>query len=515
LSEAYAHVPFTLPVKPISKAGEVFDPNEDVWRFSSSSRFVKIRFTNLKEFATDDFLTSLKAAMAGALRKQAPTTCSTMMEKGVAPLLEHAHAHQGERVGHITLGMVQAYGLSLDERHKLNLDFVKMVSKALAIHGDPAHGIDVHALNWLAKQKSPGNPIGEAVLTMDPINGPLLMSEDRILMRALHAAFEANELPKHVYLKILLFRLSAMRPAQVADLKCKDLTLREGVYCLAFPQVKERGGGWRETFETWALIPEVGALLAGFIREQQISWAQLGMGDDLPVFVNPQNRDPIRTYHYVGNTMVKGLPCYLSNLKAPDPTTGKRVQIRSPRTGQVFKVNMRRFRMSLATWALIKGGTLLEVAKILGHAGVSPALNSYAAIDMELLEEMDHKMAVSEVRTAGYFRGELCDGPGVGSALYPESFGGQAVGHCKSPCAQRKPYSCYTCRQFQALMHGPHEQVLADLEAERSQVVATGGTFQSDTHDQTIGAVKQVIDKRDAKLRRDGLTIADLKSEGA
>lgn len=231
MSKAHAHIPFSLPVKPISKAGEVFDPKGDVWRFSCSSRYADIRFAHLREWATDALVTSLKAAMVGAVRRLAPGSCVTIVEKAVTPLLKHAHARYGERVDHITLGMVLAYALSLDERHKNNLNFVKMLAKALAVHGDPAHGIEAQAVRWLDKQKITSNPRGEAVLTMDPIQGPLLMGEDRILMRALHAAFEANQLPKHIYLKILLFRLSAMRPAQVADLKCKDLTLRGRGIC--------------------------------------------------------------------------------------------------------------------------------------------------------------------------------------------------------------------------------------------------------------------------------------------
>jgi integrase len=508
MSKARSKVSLHLPVKTISKAGEVFDPREDVWRFSSSSKYASINFATFKELATEAMVVSLKAAIAGAVRKLAPRTCVTMVEKAVIPLLKHAHARLGERVDNITLDMLQAFALSLDERHRHQLNFVKMLGRALAIHGNSEHAIETQALYWLERQKSVSNPKGEAALTMDPLKGPLLMSEDRVLMRSLHAAFEENQLPKHIYLKILLFRLSAMRPAQMADLKCKDLTFREGVYSLAFPQVKKRGEGWRESFEIWTLLPEVGALLEGFIREQQAKWAHLGMGGELPLFMNDRNKDPLRTYHPVGDCLVRELPHFLSNLKTLDPITRKVVKVRSPRTGEPFRVNMRRFRMSIATWALMRGGTLLEVAQILGHSVVSPSLNSYAAIDVALLEDMDRKMAVSENQTAGYFRGEFCSGSGIGGALYPESFGGLAVGRCKSICEQRKPFACYTCNQFQALMEGPHEQVLKDLISECEQVTTSGGTFQVDTHDQTIRAVNQVIAMRNEKLRKDSLSLA-------
>lgn len=514
MRKAHDHQGFVLPSTSKNKAGEIFDPREDLWQFSSSSHWIYITFVPLHACATPAMVNSLKAAMAGEARRVKAGTCEPTIRNGAHSLLRHAHGRSGELVDRITLDMVQAYALSLDERHRHRLTWVKTLGRALAIHGDPAHGIEHQALRWLNKQKIPGNPLGEAVRWMDPVNGPLLPHEDRLLMAALHAAFEANEIPLGMYLRILLFRLSGMRAAQVADLKCKDLTLRDGVYTLAFPQVKKRGEGWRESFETWALTPEVGALLRGWLAQEKARWAHLGLGDDLPLFVNPRNRDPIRTYHLGGSSLASSLPSYLAHLKAPDPTSRKLVPIISPRTGMPFKISMRRFRMSLATWALMKGASLLEVAKLLGHAGVSPSLNAYIAIDVDVLEENDRKMASSEVRTAGYFRGELLDEPGAGSRLYPESFGGPTVGTCRSLCSQRKPYACYPCRLFQALMEGPHEQVLHDLQAECEDTLAQGGTLQLPTHDLTILAVRQVIDLRNARLCRDGLTLHGLLPEG-
>ncbi|WP_316413766.1 hypothetical protein [Mesoterricola silvestris] len=484
----------------------LFDPLMDVWEFQTSSKTIRLKFAPLRAWATDEMVASIKAAMVGVLRAFACSSSATLMEKAVGPLLKHAYSRRGKRVDSLTLDMIQAFALSLDERHRNQLAFVKMFAKALALHGDPGHRFSPEAQKWVAKLRHLETIKGEATLTMHPTKGPLLLSEDRILMRALHDSWETNLIPAHAYLKILLFRLSGMRRAQVADLKCKDLNQKDGVYTLAFPQVKRPGEGWRESFESWALHPEVGALLAGWIADQKAKWAHLGMGDDLPLFVHPENQDPIRTYHYVGESLVAGLPRVLGGLMVFDSTTRTLVRLRSPRTGDYFKISMKRFRMSLATWALLRGATLIQVARILGHTTVSSALECYGGIDVKVLMDADRKMAASEVRTAGYFKGELCYS-GQGSALYPESFQGRAIGQCKNLCAQRKPYACYTCLKFQALMAGPHEQVLKELEAERDQVLVCGGTSQADTHDMSIQAVKQVIAMRDNKLRRDGLSL--------
>ena len=141
-----------------TKTGVVFDPSLDVWKFSTSSKAIKLKFAPLQAWATDELVVSIKAAMAGVLRKYATMTSTTLMEKAVGPLLAHAHARQGERIDYITLAMVQAFALSLDERHQLHLSYVKMLANALALHGNPAHGFSTEATNWLAKQKYGATP---------------------------------------------------------------------------------------------------------------------------------------------------------------------------------------------------------------------------------------------------------------------------------------------------------------------------------------------------------------------
>lgn len=501
------HTPFILPIKAIGYGGDIFFPNEDVWKFSSSSRYVSIRFDNIRQWATNDLINSLKLALCVEAQRVKARTLQSVMEMGVRRLLKFAYSINNKQLDNITLELVQAFSISLDIRHQPILNFVKMLSRALIIYGNPDHGITPIAAKWLDKQKPSQNPRGEAVMTWDPIKGPLLPSEDRLLMSALHATFERAEIQLQDYIKILLFRLSGMRPAQIADLKCKDLTVRDGIYYLNFPQAKKRGEQWRESFEEWALVPEFGALLVAHIAQEKAKWAHLNIPDEeFPLFVNHLSKDKGRPYHYVGGSIASCIPTMLSRFKAFDPISRKLVIINSPRTNQPFKINMRRFRSSIATWALAKGASLIEVAKLLGHTGLAHSINAYAAIDIDILEEMDRKMSSSEVRTAGYFLGELSSHPDKtpGFRLYPESFGGIAVGKCTDLCNQRKPVACYTCQQFVAFMNGAHEQVLSDLEEEREQIIASGGTAQISTHDHAIQSVKLVIALRDKRLSRDG-----------
>jgi hypothetical protein len=63
-------------------------------------------------------------------------------------------------------------------------------------------------------------------------------------------------------------------------------------------------------------------------------------------------------------------------------------------------------------------------------------------------------------------------------------------------CGASAPIPCYTCQHFQPWLEGPHEEVLADLLAEREQVEQiTGDIAMAAVNDRTIFAVVNVIQR--------------------
>lgn len=80
-------------------------------------------------------------------------------------------------------------------------------------------------------------------------------------------------------------------------------------------------------------------------------------------------------------------------------------------------------------------------------------------------------------------------------------------------CGANAPIPCYTCNHFQPWLDGPHEEVLADLLAERDQVFKlTGDSVMAAVNDRSILAVVNVIQRCEA--RRAELMQMTLKTGG-
>jgi hypothetical protein len=74
-------------------------------------------------------------------------------------------------------------------------------------------------------------------------------------------------------------------------------------------------------------------------------------------------------------------------------------------------------------------------------------------------------------------------------------------------CGALAPIACYTCRNFQPWLDGPHEDVLNSLMTERERVLQiTRDQTIASVNDRTILAVTQVIqvcEKRRATLNQE------------
>ena len=64
-------------------------------------------------------------------------------------------------------------------------------------------------------------------------------------------------------------------------------------------------------------------------------------------------------------------------------------------------------------------------------------------------------------------------------------------------CGLAAPIACYTCKNFQPWLDGPHEAVLAHLLAKREQLLSTTDARIASVNDRTILAVAEVIRRCD------------------
>jgi hypothetical protein len=183
-----------------------------------------------------------------------------------------------------------------------------------------------------------------------------------------------------------------------------------------------------------------------------------------------------------------------------------RVDARS-RDGDVLNLNQRRFRSTMASNLIASGMSKRAVADALDHVSTS-TLKHYEFLHHRLVESLDARVGDAMKRVAGAFLGTLTEKSSEVTRQRPPSSRrqfydrehdrGEDLGNCGSSgkCELPAPLACYTCRQFEPWIDAPHEQLLAQLQAERERKKS------SKMHprivaiqDPTIEAVAEVVKK--------------------
>jgi integrase len=150
--------------------------------------------------------------------------------------------------------------------------------------------------------------------------------------------------------------------------------------------------------------------------------------------------------------------------------------IHSPRTGELLHITSRRFRHTLATRLAAEGASRYHIAEVLDHSDLqhvevyietTPAIaDRFAAATDQVMEPLVRRFLGTLV--------EATDGPQV-PAQSPHlplpmlKVGG--VGTCgrnierEGLCRLFPPLSCYLCPSFAAWRSGPHQELLASMDA--------------------------------------------------
>ncbi|KAA0675728.1 hypothetical protein [Roseomonas genomospecies 6] len=121
----------------------------------------------------------------------------------------------------------------------------------------------------------------------------------------------------------------------------------------------------------------------------------------------------------------------------------------------------------------------------------------------EIIERIDKAMAMHLAPMAQAFAGVLIDGEEQATRagdptsriVDPDNLG-RPVGNCGTYgfCGAIAPIACYTCRNFQPWLDGPHEEVLDKLLNERKRIMdETGDATIASVNDRLILACAEVI----------------------
>lgn len=380
-------------------------------------------------------------------------------------------------------------------------------------------GISDDVVDLLKSWTLKGNIKGDAVKRLDPDEGPLSDNELMAFNEGVVRAFEKNRVALAELAMCLLISHTGRRPKQIAHIKICDLDgskrnkKGEPMFLIHIPRAKQRGEVFRDSFKTFATTWELWTVLNAQ-KKNSVASVERALGYEL----QEADRAILPLFPDIA-TFKAGLPVvelrsllatdYLHFQSAQLTATLKKVVtsagILSERTGKLLSVVATRFRYTKGTRAAREGFGLMVIAELLDHTDIQN-VGVYTKNVPEHAQALNKAMALQLAPYAQAFQGVLVDresdakrGNDLTSRI---KFKGQNMATCGQYgfCGANAPIPCYTCNHFQPWLDGPHEDILADLLAERGHVQeVTGDAAMAAVNDRTIFAVINVIQRCEAR----------------
>ncbi len=467
-----------------SYAGFVFNPSSRIWKISRDN---KIYLSWVDKFLS----ATLSQNFLNVLKHYAQTYSSghaSNLSDRFRELSRFTYSNRGV-IDKISSNDLINYRATLDREHEWYLGTLRGFLRTWIDLGYV--GIDANVPSLLDNWRIRGNTKGRAVQCLSPTEGPLSDIEFSALHQALVDAFEEGKIELDAFCLIQLFIATGRRPAQLGDLKNKDFIetqSKDGLieFFLNVPRRKQRGKSWRTEFKVFALAPEVGTLLKRHLEQNKVRLdnivanISLQEKEELPIFPawkklqetalsNPNINFyiPIQTQEY--HRVTSDLSLQLKNITSA-------LLIPSERTGQHIRVFPTRLRRTLATRAAREGFGELIIAELLDHTDTQNA-RVYTENVPEHVDAINEAVARQLAPLAQAFAGMVVAkesdanrGDDLTSRVRCESGN---VGTCglHGFCGALAPIACYTCRNFQPWIDGPHQEVLHSLIAERERIL--------------------------------------------
>lgn len=490
-----------------SRAGYGFDVNAPIWRLDKNNDlYVSKIYPYLPEESRYGFLATLThyGTTMSAAHTRNISECFYVFLRDTKP-------------AHIDTASLINWRSTLSRDDEWKLGTIRGFLYKWHDLGYPGIGDDVIDLlkSWTLK----GNIKGDAVKRLDPNEGPLTDNELTAFNEGAVRAYEQNKITLDELAICLLISHTGRRPKQVAHAKICDLdgakTNKKGepMFLIHIPRAKQRGEVFRDSFKTFAMSLELWTVLSAQ-RKNSIASVERTLGYELqeadramlPLF-------PDLTPFEAGQSVVE-----LRSLLAMDhmhlpsaqiTATLKKVVtaagVVSERTGKLLVVVATRFRYTKGTRAAREGFGLMVIAELLDHTDIQN-VGVYAKNVPEHAQALSKAMALQLAPYAQAFQGVLVDreadakrGSDLSSRI---RFKGQSMATCGQygVCGANAPIPCYTCIHFQPWLDGPHEEVLADLLAERDRVQQiTGDAAMAAVNDRTVLSVIDVIQRCEAR----------------
>lgn len=364
----------------------------------------------------------------------------------------------------------------------------------LAWHDYGFPGISDEVVDLLNDWRIKGNDKGIAVITSDPEDGPYTDIEVQGLLDWANAAVSSRAIRFADYAYFLTLLMTARRPVQIAALRGKDLTEEHGggapLYRLNVPRAKQRGGGFRQSFRSLAIIEDLRVVLQ-HQHTQSVASIERRLGTklsrnltaEIPVFLNDGALDEIIDLSSLEALLFGPRPDALhattSKLHVALRRTASLCSARSERTGAPIHLSATRFRYTRGTKLRREGFSAFVIAELLDHSDIQNVgvytknTAQEAVVINELIGPRLAPFAQACLGTLVKSEREAIRGDDPCSRI-PNHLQ-HSIGTCGNYgfCALGFK-ACYTCRFFQPWVDGPHEEVLRELYAEKERARAAG-----------------------------------------
>jgi integrase len=486
------------------RSGALIETASDHWKFIDGVRAVYINFHKLPNEVAP-LKDQLKRVLINVLEENAAIYASNLFHsfKKLAEVVAEGGDVITEVQKHHIVNFIAKYKGTVGMESYLSAVLTRWTSLGLS-------GFSEEAVSLLRARRKPGNVKGEAVRTLDPVNGPLTDYELQGFTAALNEAYAQGTIEDGLFYLTWLAILTGQRVSQYCSLKVMDILPQEmengdWKYEIKIPRAKQRDEVLRESFLVRPLPLQFGESLLRYARRVQLEFPELD--GNAPLFPTRNSR--------IGKMQLNSE--FLNHWEAVSLGAHFTKQLEkispiSPRTYEPMHIVIGRFRDTIGTRAAQEGHGELVIAEILGHIDTQN-VGAYVAVIPEMTQHLDKILARDLAPIANAFLGIVIasesDATRAGdptSQIIDYKYSKKRVGACgsKNECKFNAPIACYTCRNFEAWIDAPHEALLDFMFSERERLLKTSGQKVAAINDRTIVAIQAVINEC-TRMREEGV----------
>lgn len=484
-----------------SKDGYTFDVSDNHWKLNKD---VEIYFgvaANLPE--------PTQSGLRATLQRYAEEM-SAMHTYNMAERLKRFLRDTG--ADRITPANLLNWRVILGEHEQWQLGGLK--GFLLAWHDYGFEGVSKEVVDLLEGWRIKGNDKGVAVAIGCPDSGPYTDLEIAAVLDWANMAVTQRLIRFSAYAYLLTLAMTARRPVQIAALRGKDLiedrTDQVALQRINFPRGKQRGGSFRGSFRPLAVVEDLYLILRHQHRQSLATVERRIRGSveeplrgEIPVFLNQSALPRILPRTTLRDSLLGSRSDELhettANLGEALRQCARLSTARSERTGEFIRLTATRFRHTRGTKLRREGFGPFVIAELLDHSdiqNVSVYTENTAQEAVVINELVGSQLAPFAQACMGKLvrsEREAVRGDDPNSRVPNNQQ--HAVGTCGNYGFCASGYrACYTCHHFQPWMDGPHEEVLAELYAEKQRAQDAGcGARVVEANDQLILAVEHCV----------------------